>query len=99
MSLRMIRTPWSRVVWGPCLLRNAPVPGRGAGGAAASGLSLLLQTALPPGSHRCPGAYAPDRLEMNGADPGQRSRVSPASIGGKSPRDTNDPRDEIRRSV
>jgi hypothetical protein len=25
ISFRMIRTPWSRVVWGPCLLGNVPV--------------------------------------------------------------------------
>src|SRR5919204_2132025 len=51
----MIRTPWSRIVWGPCLLGeracSGPQRSRGHG---VCGLSLLLQTPLPPGSHRCP---------------------------------------------
>jgi hypothetical protein len=55
MSFRMIRTPWSRVVWGPCLLGKRACPGpQRSGGRGVCGLSLVLQTPPPPGSHRCP---------------------------------------------
>src|SRR6266540_169270 len=76
----MIRTPSSRVVWGPCLLRERACSGpqrwRGRG---VCGLSLLLQTPLPPGSHRCPVNW-PVARKAEGAHLGPCSGMTRGSL-------------------
>src|SRR5215211_6376692 len=74
----MIRPPSSRVV-----VCSGPQRWRGRG---VCGLSLLLQTPLPPGSHRCPVNW-PVARKAEGAHLGQRSGMSPKaeSAGDSSP--------------
>jgi hypothetical protein len=86
ISFRMIRTPWSRVVWKPCLLWERACSGpqrwRGRG---VRGLSLVLQTPLPPGSHRCPVNW-PVARKAEGAH-WASVRECPPTRGEPSPRD------------
>jgi hypothetical protein len=79
ISFRMIKTPWSRVVWGPCLLWNVPV--RRAAALAWPPLLWPIATALDATAAR--KSSAPGQLA--GCAVGYRGVYSPLSIAAMPP--------------